>query len=217
MRYLTFMQVAREGWLLLLLPLAAMGGAASLWLGSHWPWLLSAAICAVLVLGLRDGPRRVPPQPLGLIAPVDGRIVHRRECHDPFLDRAAIRLGILLDRDGAYYLRSPTEGTVMEIKCPRPVANMARASWLRTDEGDDLVMVVTAGSLLGQRPCNVAYGQRVGQGRRCGARRLARRLDIYIPASSRVDIALGDHVAAGSDVLATMVHNAPTSIATEAA
>ena len=39
-------------------------------------------------------------------------------------------------------------------------------------------------------------------------RRLARRLDLYVPVNSRIDVKLQQKVRAGSDVLATMVHNA---------
>ena len=95
----------------------------------------------------------------------------------------------------------------MEVKKGRQCAHADKASWIQTDEHDDIVLVVREGSLLGQRPCNAGIGQRVGQGRRCGPRRLARVIDLYIPAKSRVEVELGSRVRAGNDVLATMVHN----------
>lgn len=215
MRYATFLHLAREGWFLLV-PLGLAGLGLALLLDSNWPWMLALALAGLLALSLRDRDRKVPPQPLGLVAPADGRIVHRRECHDPYLDRAAIRLSLRLDRRGVYYLRAPTEGTLMEIKTGRGQGRHPQSSWLRTDEGDDIVLVVSEGSLLGQRPCNAGFGQRLGQGRRCGMRRLARQIDLFIPATCRVDVALGEHVRAGSDVLATMVHNVPMAAAKEA-
>ena len=187
---------------------SADGVSLSLSSDNPLPWLLSGGLCAGLSLGFLDHDRIVPAQALGLIVPADGVIVHRRECRDPYLDRAAIRISIKLNRYGVYYLRAPCEGMLMELKASRSCHNANQASWIRTDEFDDIVIVVSEGSLLGQRPCNAAFGQRLGQGRRCGPRRLARRLDLYIPVNSRVDVQLNQKVRAGTDVLATMVHNA---------
>ncbi len=202
------MHVAREAWWLLL-PLCLIGVVLSLALASAAPWMIAGLLSAGVALSFLDHDRVVPPQALGLVVPVDGCIIHRRECHDPYLDRAAIRISIRVNRYGVYYFRAPCEGTLMEIRCGRRGSrHAAQASWIRTDEFDDIVMVVSEGSLLGQRPCSAGFGQRLGQGRRCGARRLARRVDLYIPVNSRVDVQLGQKVRAGNDVLATMVHNA---------
>jgi phosphatidylserine decarboxylase len=202
------MHVAREAWWLLG-PLLICGFILALSLDSAWPWMIASLIVLTIASGFRDSDRQVPPHPLGLVAPLDGIIVRRRECHDPYLDRAAIRLTIKLNRYGVYYFRAPTEGMLMELRVGKKIRHSEQASWIRTDEKDDIVMVVSAGSLLGERPCSAGFGQRVGQGRRCGPRRLARQLDVYIPANCRVDVTLGEKVRAGSDVLATMVHNVP--------
>ncbi len=210
------MHVAHEAWWILFVVFAA-GIGFSLGLDSPWPWVVAGLLATGVATGFRDSDRVVPPQPLGLVAPVDGEIIHRRECHDPYLDRAAIRLSIAVRRWGVYYLRAPTEGTLQELKLGRQRPHASQASWIRTDEGDDIILVVSEGSLLGQRPCAAEFGQRVGQGRRCGMRRLARRLDVYIPSSCRVDVEMGEKVRAGSDVLATMVHNVPKIEAEQAA
>lgn len=206
MKTTTFLHVARDAWWLLA-PLLLIGLSLSVYWGSALPWLLAGLLCVGLGALARDADRRVPPLPMGLVAPVDGVIVHRRECHDPYLDRAAIRLSIRVNRLGVYYLRAPTEGTLMEVKARRQCRHAHQASWIQTDEGDDVLLVVAAGSLLGQRPCNAGFGQRVGQGRRCGPRRFARILDMYIPSNCRVEVELGQKVRAGTDVVATMVHN----------
>ena len=208
MRFGTFLHVAREAWWLLL-PIGIIGVIVSLTLDSAGPWMIAALLSFGLSLSFLDHDRTVPPQALGLVVPVDGVIIHRRECHDPYLDRAAIRISIRVNRYGVYYFRAPCEGTLMEIRAGRRGSRHAtQSSWIRTDEFDDIVMVVSEGSLLGQRPCGAGFGQRLGQGRRCGVRRLARRVDVYIPVNSRVDVELGQKVRAGNDVLATMVHNA---------
>ncbi len=211
MRFPTFLHVANEGWGLICAVLACAG--AAVWLGAGKLALAAGAIAAVLLLGFfREPERIVPPYPLGILTPADGVVVHRRECHDPFLDRAAIRIGLRLDRLGAYYFRAPIEGTLLEVR-PTEQSPLARkASWIQTDEKDDLILIVSEGLTFGARPCQQPYGQRVGQGRRCGRRRLARRIDLYLPAESRVEVEVGDRVFAGSDRLATLLHQSAPSV-----
>lgn len=182
-----------------------MAGCACVVLLGPW-WALPFV---VLIGGLAgffyDRKRTVPPGSLTVTAPVDGCVVHRRECYDPFLDREAIRLTLDIRFFGAYLLRSPVAGTVLEIP-PSTGPDYSRpVSWVRTNDGDDLVMTVSEGALFGARPCQTPFGERVGQGRPCGQRRLAYRLDVYLPANSRIEVIQGDRVRAGMDVLARFV------------
>ena len=168
-------------------------------------------VVGVAVGYFHDTPRDVAAEPLAVIAPVDGTVIHRRECHDPYLDREAIRLSLRVSFFGVYLLRSPVEGTVVEL-LDEIVERQGRAvSQIRTDEGDNLIIAVTRGTLLGERPCRNSFGERVGQGRCCGVRRLARQIDIYLPLSSRLEVELHDTVRAGSCVLAKLVHKQKTA------
>ena len=120
------LRIAAEGWFFLLL-LAALAWFA--FRGQHW-WLL--AVCAVVALLLtlffHDMPRNTVAKPLGLLAPVDGVVSFRRECHDPWLGREAIRIGITIPWFANYLLRAPVEGEVVAIEgAPRTV------SCVRTD------------------------------------------------------------------------------------
>ena len=210
MKFPTFLHIATEGWgLILLITLGAMTAMA---LGaSNLSLLVAGLILLAVAAYFREPDRRVPPYPLGIISPADGRIVHRRECHDPYLDRAAIRIGIELDRFGAYYFRAPIEGTLLEVRRTQQSPDAGLASWIQTDERDDIVMVISDGLALGARVCEQPYGHRVGQGRRSGRRRLIRRVDLYLPAESRVEVDIGAHVCAGRDRIATLVHNSVQS------
>ena len=204
MRRKTLFHIVPEGWAVLIgLTVAALivNATAGAW------WVLPLLVALVVAaLYFRDSPRNVPAEPLAVIAPVDGTVIHRRECYDAFLDREAIKLSIRVDLLGAYLMRSPVEGTVLELTGDAIEQLDGVASRIRTDEGDDLIMVIRDGSLFGARPCRSNFGERVGQGRCCGQRRLARRVDLYLPVNSRVEVELGDHVRAGACVLAKLVH-----------
>lgn len=191
-----------------------------------WPWLLAALLAALLVyqnLGplpavplwwlvifvaifFWESDRNIPPRPMGVVAPVDGKIVAVEDVQDDLLNRPARRIAIRVRPFASYMLRAATEGQITEL-CAEARSRLdgRSASWLRTDEGQDVLMVVESGSLLGAKPCRIAYGERVGQGRRCGVRRLARQLDVYVPAESRPEVKVGDPVTGGETVLAIMV------------
>jgi len=204
MRRKTLFHIAPEGWAVLVgLTVAFFIVNAAV---GFWTALPLLVLVALGVLYFRDAPRNVPAEPLAVIAPVDGTVIHRRECHDPFLDREAVKLSLRVDVFGAYLLRSPVEGTVVELAGEAVDAFDGVVSYIHTDEGDDLIIAIPQGSTLGARPCRSNYGERVGQGRCCGMRRLARRVDIYLPVNSRLEVELGDEVRAGACVLAKLVH-----------
>lgn len=192
------LRIAAEGWLVILLLLVA-----GLWAiaGERWGILGATAIALGLFIAFfRDLPRHSPAKPLGVLAPVDGTVSFRRECHDPHLGREAIRIGITVPIFCNYLLRAPVEGEVFAVDgAPRSV------SGIRTDEGESILVALRSGSLLGSPPVWDAVGHRVGQGRLCGARRLARVIDVYLPAGSRVEVQPGQTVRCGETVLATLL------------
>jgi len=68
------------------------------------------------------------------------------------------------------------------------------------------MIVVKPVSRLHAPRCYVHSGERIGQGQRCGIVPFGALVDVYVPLNSKVDIKVGDHVRAGSDTLATLVH-----------
>lgn len=203
MRRARFLRIARDGWPFLGLT-ALVGCILAVTLSPWWalPFLLLACVLAAF---FHDQMRSVPPGSFTVTAPVDGEVVHRRECYDPFLDRQAIRLTLEVTLFGVYLVRAPVAGTVRELP-PSACSEFAvPVSWFRTKDGHDVVMAVSEGALFGAQPCQAPFGERVGQGRPCGQRRLAQRLDIYLPATCRIEVIQGDTVRAGADVIARFV------------
>lgn len=200
MRGLTapILRIAAEGWVFLLLPLSL--GVFALLGECWWCLALSALVFALAALFFHDAPRRSPAKPLGILAPVDGVVSFRRECHDPYLAREAIRIGITVPFFANYLLRAPVEGEVVALD-----AAPKQVSGIRTDEGETVLIALARGSLLGVSPVRADVGDRLGQGRLCGARRLARVIDVYLPADCRVEVQLGQSVRCGETVLATLL------------
>ena len=183
-------------------------------------------LTGLLLFFFRDPPREVPPAPLGVVSPVDGRVRLVEALRDPYLGRDAYKISIRMHWWGPYVTRSPIEGKVCQQWYlpqglnPRdlPHADMASiasdthprqaryAMRVRTDEDDEVVFVLR-GALISQRLiCLVQAGERIGQGQRCGLLRFAGTVDVYVPDNSRVNVAPGATVRAGSDIIATLVH-----------
>ncbi|MBR9814563.1 hypothetical protein GYB61_11985 [bacterium] len=196
----TLLHIPREGWLILL-------AIAGLIYAVDFAWGLVAAgpfLLLFLAAGLvfYDADHKLSSNPLGIVAPVDSVVLGLDEVDDPFLKRRATRLSFRPALFGGYCLRAATEGKLGEMRCD---VSTRQASWIQTDEGDDVVTDVPVGSLFGLKPVAFGYGQRVGHGRRCGLRRLARQVDLYLPLGSRIDVKPGQRVNSGSDVVATLV------------
>ena len=190
------------------LPLLAFAGVGILithFLG--WFWSLPFWVgCVLIVYLFRDPEREIPSSPLAVVSPADGVIAAVDEVHDPYLDRQAILLAIEMSRFGVYSTRSPVEGKFLEPPNSGDGVSRPHGVWVKTDEDDDLVLVMHRGPLNNLPHCYVQIGQRVGQGQRCGFIQLGGRVEVYLPINSRAQVEIGSRVYAGSDVIATLVH-----------
>ncbi|WP_455234568.1 phosphatidylserine decarboxylase [Thiogranum longum] len=195
---------SRAGWLPFLV---CVGAGFFIARSLGWLWSIPFWLgCVFIVYLFRDPEREIPSSPLAVVSPADGRVDFVGEVHDPYLDREALLLGIQMKHMGVYSTRSPVEGKMMELRNPGSGADQPYGVWLKTDEDDDLVVVMHRGPLHNLPHCFVRIGERVGQGQRCGYIQMGGRVDVYLPPNSRIQAEAGSHVKAGSDVIATLVH-----------
>lgn len=205
--------LAREGWGHTLI-VAGVAGAVHYFAG--WAWALPLwAVTLFVVQFFRDPPRKVPPVPLGVVAPADGKVIALGEADDPYLKRRAQRISIFMNVFNVHSNRSPVEGKVMErwyakgsfLNAALDKAseqNERNALWIKTDEGQDVVVVQVAGLLARRILCYVNPGERLAQGQRYGFIRFGSRVDVYLPLASQFKAALGDKTCAAQDVIALL-------------
>jgi phosphatidylserine decarboxylase len=160
-------------------------------------------LAALCFLWFRDPERHVPSAPLGVVSPVDGRVESIELAHDPFLDREALCLRLKVRWLGAYSLRAPIEGRIVELHGLPPGAGAGYALNLKTDEGNELELVMTARRLRRRGPV-IMIGRRLGQGQHWGSARPLRRVALLLEPSVRLKVEPGDRVMAGTDVLALL-------------
>ncbi|MBT8092147.1 MAG: hypothetical protein KJN77_03855 [Gammaproteobacteria bacterium] len=199
--------IAREGALPMVL--VALAGVLLFIYVSPWMSVLALALLVLLFLLFRDPRRQVPAVALGVVSPVDGEVVMVETTSDCVVQGEAYHIRIRINALGAYTARSPVEGKVMNLRahvkkigreCP------ANAMWLVTDEGDNVILQFS-GHRLGLAPrAFIGFGERIGQGQRCGYLRLCRYADVYLSASGRVHVKAGDYVHAGSDIIGAVPH-----------
>ena len=211
--------IAKEGWLLLFV-LAGLVLVAFYYL-SYGAAIFLTVIFFLFLFLLRDPHRNIPPLPLALLSPVHGKIIQIDEVDDPWLslhgiDRRAKRVRIKMSSIDIYSLRSPVEGKVMEQwskKCKEENGQRKFAFWIRTDEGDDVVVV------FGLRPCAaicfriyIQSGERLAQGQRCGHLYFGGTVDVFIPMDSKIELEPGQSITSGEDILAHLIHDKPASM-----
>lgn len=205
--------IAREGWVHVGLAIAA---AAVVHYGAGTVVALPLWLLAIFIVQFfRDPPRAIPDVAFGVVAPADGKVVAVGEVHDPYLDRPARRVSIFMNVFDVHANRSPSTGKVMKVwyhqgKFFNAVleksseANERNALWIRTDEGQDIVVVQVAGLVARRILCYVRAGDHIRRGQRYGFIRFGSRVDVYLPADTRLDVALGDKVKGGSDIVAEL-------------
>ena len=200
-------RIAPEGMPWILSALAAL--AAGVTLAGWWAAVPLGALAAGLLLLFQDPWRDIPAAPLGVLAPVDGVVTEVTGSGPGILDREAVRVTLRINNFGAYTARSPIEGKVLD-----PRDNLSDHSrwldvhgmWVRSDENDDVVVLVHGPKWFGAPRAFLGYGERVGQGQRFAFMRLARTAEVYLPADAHVRVEVGQRVRAGTDSLAELRH-----------
>ena len=198
--------IASEGLLFL-------GGAFLLaWLGYLWtPWtlLVSATLIIVLYFLFRDPHREIPSEAMAVVSPVDGWIESISPTDRGDLEEESIRISIRINHFGAYTVRSPVEGQVLDVR-----DNLSGGSrllghsgmWVQTHDKQNIVLMFRGPKMLGRPASFVRYGERVGQGQPCAFVRLAWCADVYVPVDMRLHVETGQRIRAGSSKLGSLMH-----------
>lgn len=168
---------------------------------------------ALLFYLFRDPTQTPPSLPLAVVSPIYGQVRYRGTAHDPWLKRTA---EAVVTHTGLFDIRSiyaPMEGKIMEQWSVVPNAlpdddnpPHSSAYWIRTDEDDDIVLVITRSPWGGPVSFGYSPGERIGHGRRIGFANFGCIARLYVPLGSHHEVAIGDHVTAGSTIVATLVH-----------
>jgi len=214
------MNVAREGFVIIAVAVLVAVGAFALALNlrSWGLWLLALALTVVALWTawfFRD-PERTGDRGAGLvIAPADGKVITVVPVDEPaFLHGRATRLSIFMNVLNVHVNRYPVSGTVRFVHY-NPGKFLHAASEKSSLENEQMsvgietgktrVLVRQIAGLIARRV--VTYGregEQVEQGERMGIIRFGSRVDVFLPVTSEVLVAVGQTTLAGVTVLARL-------------
>jgi phosphatidylserine decarboxylase len=206
--------IAREGWPFL--AAAIVAAALVHYFVGKWQafplWLF-----ALFVLQFFRDPQRTldSEDARDVIAPADGRVIVVEETTDPYRNLPALKISVFMNVFNVHSQRSPVSGTVTDIRYfPGAFVNAAlskaslenerNAMLVQTDGGVEITVVQIAGLVARRILCYAKAGDHLNVGERYGFIRFGSRLDVYMPVGSQPKVSLGDKVAAGQTVLASL-------------
>jgi len=204
--------IAREGWPFLAIALI-LAAAATIWCAA---WSIPLWAIALFVLQFfRDPAREIPQDAGAVLSPADGRIVAVERVNDPYVQRDAIKVSVFMNVFNVHSNRSPVDGTVQRVQYfpgkfvnadldKASLENERNAVWLRTADGQDVTSVQVAGLIARRILCYVKAGDVLARGQRYGFIRFGSRVDVYLPLTATVRVAIGDKVSATTTILAQL-------------
>jgi phosphatidylserine decarboxylase len=175
-----------------------------------------AALCALgVLLFFRDPERAAPSDLTAVVSPADGRVVFADAGATPhrFAPDNNVKVAIFMSPLDVHVNRSPVDGEVEKVE-HRPgrfgaayrsdadQINESNSMLLRTKGGARVVVVQIAGWLARRIICRVRPPAHLGRGERFGLIMFGSRVDVYLPAGSRLAVKPGEMVKAGQTTLA---------------
>lgn len=190
---------------------------ASLALGSTLFTCLFGTLTLFTAWFFRNPARTVPTTPGAVVSPGDGKVIAiDREFEPRYLKEQSIRVSIFLNVFDVHVNRIPFAGTVEQVlyqpgkfvpanKPEATLQNEQNALCLTTSTGAKVLCVQVAGLIARRIVSWVQPGERVAVGERYGLIRFGSRMDLYLPAGSRITTTVGARVKGGESILAELV------------
>ncbi len=189
------------------------------WLAFAWQGPVAASLAATVgvlahIVYFRDPPRTVPAQAGVVLSPADGRVVRIEKARDPYADRDALRISVVMSLFNVHANRASVDGVVRLVEyIPGQLVNTDLDTASRHHERNALViesngqlvtLVQVAGLIARRILCWVKPGDTLTRGQRYGLIRFGARVDVYLPPHAVPKVAPGDKVSATTTILATL-------------
>ncbi len=205
-------QTLCEGrWIFAILAVLAV---ASWWL-TTW---LSLALLVLFIYTLaffRDPDRVVPVDPNAVVAAADGTVTEIAEVEETeILKTKTRRVGIFLSIFDVHTNRAPIDGRIIYREHRRGLCLDARRSdcsqkneamtWAFENSRATIVVRQLTGAIARRIVAWSRVGDELKKGDRFGMIRFGSRTEIYLPLTATVLVKVGDHVSAGSTIIARL-------------
>lgn len=163
----------------------------------------------------RDPDRRSPQDSKLVLSPADGRVLVAGQS-DPAAAPSGDwqQISIFLSPLDVHVNRTPVSGRVTRVEFRKgkflpayhhdaAAANERSEVWVQ--HGSQTVVFRQIVGILARRVvCRVAPGAELQAGQRFGIMKFGSRMDVFLPPSAQLRVAVGDHVVGGVTVIATL-------------
>lgn len=214
------MSFAREGYVFIAIAAVAAAAVFALALARRsWAlWLLAIAFTVIalwVAWFFRDPERTGERGSHVVVSPADGKLVLIMEVDEPnFVQGRALRLSIFMNVFNVHVNRYPVDGVVRYVHYNKGKFLNAAAekssleneqSSVGIESGPHRILVRQIAGLIARRIVTYSKeGDPAKQGERMGIIRFGSRVDVFIPADSKLRASLGELTTAGITVLADL-------------
>ena len=198
-------------WIFVILVLLAVVA----WFVSGWLSLLFLALLLCTIAFFRDPNRRVPPDPLVIVAAADGTVTDIAELDEnEVLKRKTRRVGIFLSIFDVHTNRAPIDGRIIYrqhreglcLDARRPDCSEKNESMMWAFQNPRVTIMVRqiTGAIARRIVAWAEIGDELKKGQRFGMIRFGSRTEVYLPLAATVLVKVGDHVLGGSTIIAQL-------------
>ena len=206
------LQALREArWILPFLALLAIV------LGLFWAWAFWLFVLLFLctIAFFRDPDRAAPADPNVIVAAADGTVMDIVEMDEnEVLKNKTRRVGIFLSIFDVHTNRAPIDGRIvyrqhrpglfLDARRPDCSAKNESMTWAFENPRVTIVVRQIAGVIARRIVAWANVGDELKKGERFGMIRFGSRTELYLPITAEVLVKVGDHVLAGSTIIARL-------------
>jgi phosphatidylserine decarboxylase len=203
--------LAEARWIIAVLALVALAS----WFLSAWLAAVVLALIVGTILFFRDPERDVPADPNAIVAAADGTVTEIAETEEPeVLKTRTRRVGIFLSIFDVHTNRAPITGRIIYREHREGVCVDARradcsekneaVTWAFENPRATIVVRQLTGAIARRIVAWSQLGEQLNKGERFGMIRFGSRTEVYLPLSATVLVKVGDHVSAGSTIIARL-------------
>jgi len=176
------------------------------------PWLGGAFLflAAFVLYFFRDPERVAPADPAAVVSPADGRVMEIVE--EPMGSQPGRRISIFLAIWDVHVNRAPMAGRIQKVEYRPGRFYAAMRSRASTENEQNVVRLSTArGEMMFRQIAGwvarrvllwKSEGDAVERGERVGMIRFGSRMDVWLPMEAEILVRPGQHVTAGTSILA---------------
>jgi phosphatidylserine decarboxylase len=185
------------------------------WFFNAWLSLLFLLLILGTISFFRDPNRSAPADPNAIVAAADGTVTEISEVEETeVLKTKTRRVGIFLSIfdvhtnrvpiDGRVIYRRHREGLCLDARRPDCSEKNEAMTWAFENSQVTIVVRQLTGAVARRIVAWSEIGDELKKGDRFGMIRFGSRTEVYLPLTATVLVKMGDHVAAGSTIIARL-------------